>query len=165
MIRHILKCTRGRRQAWKAFVAPFFMHNSCLFSFGWCKRECAEALLFPFNSVHDFLGEGKRNGKEEGGLSSKQAWNIHLFISFFFFFFWLVYDYVWTPFLKCFLELCCLPQVLSVTLTSRMLTKKKKKSQLFLLFPCLENSNKQMTSMTTIQVKTRTTSSEWSNEK
>lgn len=128
MIRHILKCTRGRRQAWKAFVAPFFMHNSCLFSFGWCKRECAEALLFPFNSVHDFLGEGKRNGKEEGGLSSKQAWNIHLFISFFFFFFWLVYDYVWTPFLKCFLELCCLPQVLSVTLTSRMLTKKKKKS-------------------------------------
>lgn len=127
MIRHILKCTRGRQQAWKAFVAPFFMHNSCLFSFGWCKRECAEALLFPFNSVHDFLGEGKRNGKEEGGLSSKQAWNIHLFISFFFFF-WLVYDYVWTPFLKCFLELCCLPQVLSVTLTSRMLTKKKKKS-------------------------------------
>lgn len=96
MIRHILKCTRGRRQAWKAFVAPFFMHNSCLFSFGWCKRECAEALLFPFNSVHDFLGEGKRNGKEEGGLSSKQAWNIHLFISFFFFFFlaslWLCLD-------------------------------------------------------------------------
>lgn len=95
MIRHILKCTRGRRQAWKAFVAPFFMHNSCLFSFGWCKRECAEALLFPFNSVHDFLGEGKRNGKEEGGLSSKQAWNIHLFISFFFFFLaslWLCLD-------------------------------------------------------------------------
>lgn len=135
MIRHIFKCTWDRQQAWKAFEVSFLMYNTCLFSFGWCKRQCAKFLLFPFHSVCGFWK--RTECWKEGG---RFSWDRNLEYSSQFYLFCfvslLVYDVggsVWphTSFLKRFWKLCCLPQVLSITLTSRTLFKKIKKSIVF----------------------------------